>query len=258
MTYLFKDTDIAAQRLQVLADVFAPASRAFMQDAVKTGLQVAVDLGCGPGYTTRLLADMTRCKQAIGIDSSAYFLTLARENAPEHMSFLAHDVTQVPFPIEQSDVMSCRMLLTHLQNPASVIERWQTQLRPHGLLLLEEVEWIQTEYAPFRLYLDIVAALLAQQHNQLYIGSFLDTMHVADGLQRYMSRVYRLPVSTSQAARMFSMNIVTWKKQPFIQQHYAPALIEQLEQDLQALAATPTQKSVITWGMRQLAYERVS
>jgi trans-aconitate 2-methyltransferase len=257
MEYLFKDTDIAAQRLRVLADVYAESSRVFMQEVVTTRPQLAVDLGCGPGYTTRLLADTTRCERAIGVDSSEHFLALARENAPAHISFLSHDVTQIPFPIEQSDLLFCRMLLTHLQNPLAVIERWQTQLRPHGLLLLEEVEHIQTEYPQFRLYLDIVATLLEQQDNQLYIGHLLDAWPAVPGLQRRMSRVYTLPVATTQAARMFSMNIVTWKKQPFIQQHYATALIEQLERDLHELAASATPGSVITWGMRQLAYERV-
>src|SRR5215469_2006859 len=157
MPYLFQDTGRAARRLQVLADVFAPSSRAFLQDLVSVVPQVAVDLGCGPGYTTRLLVDTTRCVRAIGLDNSAHFLTLARRNATARMSFLQHDVTQIPFPIEQSALISCRFLLTHLREPQSVIERWATQLRPQGRLFLEEVEGIQTEHALFRAYLDIVA-----------------------------------------------------------------------------------------------------
>jgi trans-aconitate 2-methyltransferase len=45
MSYLFHDTARAARRLQVLADVFAPSSRAFMQDIVSRAPQLAVDLG---------------------------------------------------------------------------------------------------------------------------------------------------------------------------------------------------------------------
>ena len=79
MSYLFQDTDRAARRLQVLADVFAPSSRAFMQDIVSVVPQLAVDLGCGPGYTTRLLVDTTRCVRAIGLDNSEHFLTRPAE-----------------------------------------------------------------------------------------------------------------------------------------------------------------------------------
>lgn len=34
MACLFKETDLAARRLRVLAEVFAPSSRAFLRDVV--------------------------------------------------------------------------------------------------------------------------------------------------------------------------------------------------------------------------------
>lgn len=259
MFYLFRDTEIAARRLRVLADVYDPASRAFLQDQdiVINTPRIAVDLGCGPGYTTRMLAESTRCERAIGIDASEYFLDLARENAPEHISFVQHDVTQVPFPVEQSDLIYCRFLLTHLKDPQRIVERWGTQLRPQGLLLVEEVEWIQTGHPLLSRYLDIVAATLEQQANQLYIGSLLDAMEVGNGLRRRMSRVYRLPVMTKQAATMFSMNIPSWKNQDFVRERYGLEMIEQLERELGELAESATGEEENVWGMRQIGYERV-
>lgn len=127
----------------------------------------------------------------------------------------------------------------------------------HGLLLLEEVEWIRTEHPLFRVYLDIVAAMLEHQANQLYIGSLLDKMQSGNELQRRMSRIYHLSVSTAQAATMFYLNIQSWKSQPFIQQHYATSMINQLECDLQTLAETSTSEGEILWSMRQIAYERI-
>ena len=257
MTYLFKDTDLAAHRLRVLADVFASSSRAFLQEVVNGQPELALDLGCGPGYTTRLLMEITRCKQAIGLDASAHFVALATENASQSLSFVRHDLTQIPFPTSPGDLLFCRMLLTHLQNPLSVIERWTTQLRLQGLLLLDEVEWIQTEKSVFRTYLDIVDAMLGQQANQLYIGPLLDQQQPGGPLKRRLSRVYHLSVSTRQAATMFSLNIPAWKRQPFIQEHYAASAIEQIEQELRDLAEHSTGEGEITWGMRQVAYERV-
>lgn len=257
MSYLFKDTDRAAQRLRMLAEVFATSSRTFIKDVVSTAPQLAIDLGCGPGYTTHLLADTTHAIHTIGLDSSAHFLALASQNTSEHLSFMRHDVTEIPFPTGLSDLISCRMLLTHLQDPASVIERWSTQLRPQGLLLLEEVEWIQTNQPLFRCYLDIVAAMLEQQANQLYIGPLLDTLQIGNGLRRTMSRVFHLPVATAQAATMFYLNVHAWKNLPFIQKQYVPHLIDHIEQDLQELAETSTSTGEIEWGMRQIAYEQL-
>jgi len=255
MPYLFKDTERAARRLQIVADVFAFSSRPFLQTVVGAAPEVAVDLGCGPGHTTRLLAEVTQCARAIGLDSSEYFLSQARRNAPAHLSFVRHDVTEIPFPTGAGDLIFSRLLLTHLRDPLSVVERWGMQLRPQGFLLSEEVEWIRTEHPLLRRYLEIQAALLRQQANELYIGPMLSQHQVDDGLRRRLSRVYHVPVSTAQAATMFSMNLPSWKHHPFIQQQYG-AIIDQLEQDLQTLAAHATSEGENVWGMRQLAYER--
>ena len=48
MEYLFGDTDLAARRLGVLAEVFGPSSRAFIRSAVAGKPALAVDVGCGP------------------------------------------------------------------------------------------------------------------------------------------------------------------------------------------------------------------
>jgi trans-aconitate 2-methyltransferase len=257
MAYLFKDTDIAAQRLQILADVFASSTQAFLQNVVTREPQLALDLGCGPGYTTHLLSDTTQAIQTIGLDSSEHFIMLANESSTTSISYIHHDVTKVPFPTGQSDLIFCRMLLTHLQDPQAIIERWGTQLRPSGILLIEEVDWIETQFPLFRTYLSIVAKLLEQQENQLYIGPLLDTQQNTRGLQRVISRVYRLPVSTAWAAKMFSMNIPAWKNQAFIRQTYTDEMIERFEHELQILASSSTATSDIEWGMRQVAYRRI-
>jgi trans-aconitate methyltransferase len=143
MPYLFQDTGLAARRLSVLAEVFTPASQAFLQDMVQARPELALDLGCGPGYTTRLLAETTDCAQAFGLDASAHFVELATEKyADTRISFVHHDLTHIPFPIGTGDLLFCRMLLTHLRDPLAIIELWATQMRPHGRYcqLNEEME----------------------------------------------------------------------------------------------------------------------
>jgi trans-aconitate 2-methyltransferase len=255
MSYLFKDTEKAAHRLHLLADVFAFSSRPFLQTVVDTAPEMVIDLGCGPGYTTRLLAEITQCSRAIGLDSSEHFLSLARMIAPAHLTFVHHDVTQTPFSTGPCDLIFCRLLLTHLQEPLSVLERWRTQPHPQGFLLVEEVEWIQTEHSLLRRYLEIQTALLREQANELYIDPKLEQSRGNDWLKRLLSRVSPLLVSTAQAARMFALNLLSWKNHPFIQQQYG-TIIDQVEHDLQALATNATSKGENVWGMRQLAYER--
>jgi hypothetical protein len=61
--YTFGDTSLAARRLALLADVFEPPSRAFLAEFTRVAgdqLDLAVDLGCGPGHSTRLVASWER------------------------------------------------------------------------------------------------------------------------------------------------------------------------------------------------------
>src|SRR5437016_4650457 len=55
--YAFQDTVDAAARLALLHTLFEPASRGFLDDHAIPQAGLAYDLGCGPGFTTRLLRD---------------------------------------------------------------------------------------------------------------------------------------------------------------------------------------------------------
>lgn len=256
MNYLFGDTDIAAQRLHVLAEVYAASTRAFLETAQLMPPRLVLDLGCGPGYTTHLLAEVFNGARVVGLDTSVPFIALANQTCTPSVSFSRHDVTAVPFPVEAGDLVYSRLLLAHLREPRRVLAAWATQLQPQGLLLMEEVEWIQTTSAVFTTYLDIVTAMLAQQSTNMYVGRELHELPDPALLRRRSSQVRRVPVLPAQAATMFFLNMQTWKQQPFIQTTYAAEQIRQLEEDLRLLTqATPTDID-IEWGMRQLMYER--
>lgn len=254
--YLFGDTDLAARRLKVLANTFGASSRLFMAEAADRPPRLAVDLGCGPGYTTHLLADALACTRTVGLDNSEPFIALAEKTATDRVSFHVHDVTTVPFPVGPCDLIYARFLLTHQAEPETLIPRWTTQLAPGGRLALEEVESIRTEEAAFNEYLQIVDAMLTDGGHDLYVGPRIDTAGTPAGAVRRSSRVVRLPVTNDVAAKMFSMNIRTWKDNAFVRQHCSPASIRKLEERLTQLAATPTRKKGIEWRLRQLVYER--
>ena len=254
--YQFTDTDLAAQRLKYLAEVYAESTRDFILGAVNYRPQLALDLGCGPGYTTHLLAECTHCGQAVGFDNSGRFLSLAEQSRTAHVSFCLHDVASVPFPVEPSDLLYCRFLLTHLRDPLNIVGKWATQVRPRGLLLIEEVEWIHTENSLFTAYLGIVEALLANQSNQLYAGPIIHQLESTDLLNRRSSQVGRLSVLNHRAATMFYLNIQSWKHQPFIRDHYPRETIAALEAELKNLTEKENNTSEIEWGLRQIVLER--
>jgi ubiquinone/menaquinone biosynthesis C-methylase UbiE len=256
-TYLFGDTYIAAQRLRLVAEAYGEATRAFVHDC---GLQqpgLVVDLGCGPGYSTRLLAEVLQGTHTVGLDNSVHFIALAQQESLAQVVFHCHDVERVPFPMPPAEVLFCRLLLTHLARPQDTLTRWATQIQSHGRLLIQEVEWIHTNSATFTTYLEMQQTTLARQAHCLYIGPVLDTMPVPDLLQRRMSRVQRVPVASAHVATMFWLNFQTWKHHPTVQTQFAATQLTRLEDDLRQLADATRSEVEIVWGLRELVYERL-
>jgi trans-aconitate 2-methyltransferase len=250
--YLFGDTDAAAVRLELLARVYQESTRAFLARAAGSArFRLVLDLGCGPGFTTRLIADTVRCDRLIGLDASASFTKLARANAGERMSFFEHDITAIPFPTECANLIFARFLLTHLRNPDLVVAKWATQLEQDGLLLLEETESIRTAHPVFARYLAIVEAMLASQSNSLYAGGLVASLDSPGGLKSVVSELRRLPVRNSDAARLFALNLNTWKDSEFVRTNYSRDSILELEQALTEIAVTESSAREIEWRMRQ-------
>jgi trans-aconitate 2-methyltransferase len=254
--YAFGDTNLAAARLERVAEVFAPTSRAFLSGFAQGSFDLALDLGCATGHTTHLSAEVLRPRHTIGMDSSTSFVSLARSTATNAISFVEHDVTTVPFPTAAADLIYCRFLLSHLVNPQSQVQQWSTQLKGNGILLLDEIEWIRTTDPVFETYLEIVAAMLERQGNELYVGPLLEAMPAPVGLQRRSSKLATLVPAAWQAAKMFLMNLRVWRDEPFVRESYGERTLSNLESDLAILAESRRSSGEIVWGLRQLAYQR--
>ena len=176
--YLFGDNERALERLHVLARVFAPTTETFLRrhrdkHPLHNGA-VIFDLGCGPGRTTRLLADVFEQK-VIGLDNSEALLWEARRLGPERVGFERFDASRDELPLAP-DLVFGRFLLTHLRDPARRLRAWGRRLRAAGCLLSEEVEDIETDNATFFRYLEIVKRALERQGGKLYVGPRLHSL----------------------------------------------------------------------------------
>lgn len=230
--------------------MFATPTRSFLRTEVRRPVGLAVDLGCGPGHTTRLLAQLVRPSRLAGLDQSTAFLDRARRRVPG-AEFHLHDVTRGPFPMGPAELLFARFLLSHLRHPGPVVAGWATQLAPGGLLLLDEVEWIRTDDAALAGYLPVLAAVLDARGHRLEVGPLLDGLPDPPGLLRRSSRVAVHPVDPARAAAIFHANLAVWRHDPQAREVAGAATIERLDESLAGPVAGP-----VTWGLRQIAYER--
>ena len=122
--YAFGDSEIARRRLTLLAETFERSSEQFLRDSVNAHPQLAADLGCGPGYSTHLLANVANPRHTIGFDNSPRFLAHAVTAASKSVTFERHDITHAQFSRGPFDLMFSRFALTHLRDPEAVVAMW--------------------------------------------------------------------------------------------------------------------------------------
>jgi trans-aconitate 2-methyltransferase len=246
--YAYGDSISAGDRLDLVARLFEPTSRRFLERAAPRTPRLALDLGCGPGNTTRLIADALRPHRTVGLDRSRSFLERARNGAPPGVEFIEHDVFITPFPIEPADVIFARLLLAHLPDRSGVVERWTAQLAPGGVLLLDEIEELRTDEPAFAEYLPIAIEIVERSGGRLLAGPELGAMPEPPGTRRIEDDVVTLDATASDVAPIFNMNLRVLAERGEIEPQ------PQLERDLTAIAERGG--GSIDWRVRQVAFRR--
>jgi trans-aconitate 2-methyltransferase len=236
--YTFGQDEPAARRLALVDAVFRTTSERLLADlAGSRSFDLVVDLGCGPGWTTRSLREMLSPQRVIGLDESEVFVR--------------HDVTDLPWPIEPADLVYARYLLTHLTHPEDRLVEWTGQTRTGGLVVVEDNAGIVTSSPSFAAYLDMAREVVAASGADLYVGS---SLRPADaGLEVVVDRIAEASPPTPLVARMFRMNLASWRSRPAARR-FARRLAE-LDGELAELERSPETRA-ITWRMRQLAVRR--
>jgi trans-aconitate 2-methyltransferase len=252
--YTFGDGDAASVRLGMVAALFDPPTRAFVERVDPAPGGTVVDLGCGPGHTTRLLADVLSPDRLVAVERSADFVERTRVRVPT-AEVHRGDVTELPLPGAPADVILARLLLAHLPEPASVANRWQSQLVPGGVLLLDEIDAIVSDIDVLREYEQVVTELVASRGALMAAGPALDGFAAdaaAAGSLRRDDR-FAFPVDPRAAAAMFGLNLTVWRDDPAVDRHRRSGLLDHLAAGLEELATGAEVPGTITWHIRQLA-----
>jgi SAM-dependent methyltransferase len=236
--------------LEELAGFFNPLAVQFIRNHLVQPAQSGIDLGCGPGFTTNMLAEALNCPNIYGLDISDNFLTLARSRFKQ-LRFIKHDITGTPFPVS-GEIIYGRLLLSHLDNIVALVNQWAAQLPTSGTLFIEEVEAIETGIPVFKKYLDINERLIASQGAELYAGKRLAggtyDNHVI------CNECVLLPVPNRQAAAWFYPNTITiWETEQYVLTALTAGERNEISQKLLEIKNTREDNSDITWQMRRIA-----
>jgi SAM-dependent methyltransferase len=250
--YTFGDSDLAARRLALVAATFARTTRQFLLTRAGPAPAFAIDLGCGPGFTTELIRATVGPARILGVDSSPAFVAAAAKRiADDRTRLLCADALDLPLEVTDADLIFARMLLTHLRDPLAAVDVWRGRLSGRGRLLLEEVDSIATEDATLAGYLELQREMLAANDHTLYVGPVLDA-----GLREHpalrSNAVVELSPPAAVAARMFAMNLETWRNRPEVTDAHEPAELHALAASLERIAQGEDAAPPLTWRLRHL------
>jgi trans-aconitate 2-methyltransferase len=257
--YTFGDTDLAAARLRLLARVFEPGSARLLERLPPISGQTAVDLGCGPGHTTQLLADHVGSERVIGLDQSSRLLeAAAREHPSPRLSFAQCDVTAPPFPAAPATALYARFLLTHLRDPARVLRAWAGASVPGARLVLEETAFMTAEHEAFSRYYALVERMQAHYGQRMYIGRELPALAQAAAPEWVVehSEIAVSLLPATDMARLHLLNLRTWSQDAFAQANYAAAELSELDSSLERIASGEVGVGPVSLGTGQAVLAR--
>ena len=113
---------------------------------------------------------------------------------------------------------------------------------------------ILTAHPVFTRYLSIVEAMLASHSNQLYAGQVVASLDFQGDLKPTTSEIRSLSVRNCDAARMFVLNLRTWKEKEFVRANYSIDSILQLERALAEIGDNESPAQDIDWEIHQAAW----
>ncbi len=255
MKYTFGTDEAAARRLEEIARFFNPPAAEFISNSVDGTVDSALDLGCGPGYTTDMLSSAIDCPDVYGLDTASAFLKMAADRFPG-CTFVEHDVTRVPFPV-RAQVMYVRFLLSLLRHVVDLVNLWTTQLKPGGRLLIDELERVDTEVPVFQEYLAVNEGLVSSQGASLYVGGRLaEGVYDAEVL---CNECVEMPVPNHTVATWFLPNTLTvWEQEPYVLEKVAPDRRRQIAGEILRIKEAGDTRVANTWKMRRVVARTVS
>ena len=144
-SYILSTGEAGAARLAILGRVLQPTTEAFLSRAGLHAGMRTLDLGCGGGDVTRLIAGVVGDAEVVGIDSDPLVIAIAAGHplnvgirrpprflvgAAEHL----HDV-------DDFDFVYARFLLTHLSDPQAVLRSLVSACPPGATIAVEDIDF---------------------------------------------------------------------------------------------------------------------
>jgi len=144
--------DIPPALFDRYADIIDVRYRPWLESVLPEHAGRALDVGCGAGRYTALLAQ--RCQQVLGIDVAEGMLTLARQRrARPNIAYAKRDLRHLdPDRDGRFEVVLAVAVVHHLPDPEAAIRHLASLVAPGGRLLIVDMVRPYQQWTRPRLY----------------------------------------------------------------------------------------------------------
>jgi SAM-dependent methyltransferase len=188
--YVFGHSEVELERLAFQAELVGPFTRQLLVDAgVTSGMRV-LDVGTGRGDVAFLAADLVgESGQVVGVDRAPEAVAVAQERAERaglaNVSFVQGDPADMSFEMPLDAVVG-RYVLQFQPEPAEMLGRLASRLRPGGIFAFHEIDWAGHRSSPpvalWDRCCDLVVDAVATGGAEIHSGSKLPSWFVQAGL----------------------------------------------------------------------------
>lgn len=219
-----------------------------------------VDLGCGPGFMSRVLARMVPRGRVIGVDVDPELLDQARSSFAVHGlgngAFLLGWAHEIPLRDGEADLVYARFLLQHLSNPVEVLREVRRVGRPGGWVLILDTDdgalLVHPEPEGLPRLLEASRRSQAMVGGDRHVGRKLREHMLAAGLEHV--RVEMTPFSSEMVGMQAFIDICLGYKRQIIAAELMPP--EEVEAVLQELSSLDEEKGAFAQTLGYMAYGR--
>ncbi|MDR3679310.1 MAG: methyltransferase domain-containing protein [Flavipsychrobacter sp.] len=143
--YIIDGGQAGKSRLNVLAEVLYPYTRALLEaEGLLPGMHL-LDVGCGGGNVAMMTASIVGPKGSVtAIDFDSEIIALDQQDAmatgTNNIDFHAVSAYDIDYNNE-FDIVYSRFLLSHLQDPIKVLKKMVQSVQPGGKIIVEDIHF---------------------------------------------------------------------------------------------------------------------
>ncbi len=202
-----------AERLEAKTDP-AVAEEQLRWAGLQSGMR-GLEVGCGSGAVTRVMARLASPQRATGVDQSRDRLAEARRLAGQHqldIEFIEGDALRLPFAREEFDFAWSRFLLQYLPHPERALAELVRVTGRGGIVTVADLDGQIEQFHPLekslRADLDEALRLLSKTGFDPRVGRKLHHMFLRAGLRDLRVRVTPYQV---YAGRLGEGDLANWR-----------------------------------------------